>query len=227
MSRKPIVDDNNFVRLAGESKSIRELARKCKYETSQVRRRIQSLKGQYGDLTPTGYYPEQRHSRKTQTFHRDKKYTIVAFSDAHFWPEHMAPQSPANLILLKILDDIKPDIIQDGGDSFDGASISRFPKNRAQIDLPTVKEELEINETRHDEIKAASPKSLCHWVMGNHDARFENYILQNATEIADMPFTKLEDYFPDWDFFDKMIYNDTLMTTHQWKGGVGAGRNNT
>ena len=227
MSRRPIVDDNNFVRICGESKSIREVARKCNCQPNQVRARLKTLKPKYGDITPTGYYPEQRHSRKTEVFNRKKKYTIVAFSDAHFWPEHLAPMSAANKVLLKILDDIKPDIIHDNGDSFDGASISRFPKHRIQTELPSVSEEVEINEIRHEEMVAASPKSKCFWIFGNHDDRFQNHLLNNAEGFSELPFGTLESYFPDWEFADALFYNETLYATHQFKGGIGAARANT
>ena len=51
--------------------------------------------------------------------------TIVVFSDAHFWPDE--DQTIANMALLEVIKDLKPNVICANGDIFDGASVSRHP----------------------------------------------------------------------------------------------------
>ncbi len=53
------------------------------------------------------------------------KGRIIVFSDAHFYPDDTTTAYKA---LLKFIEHFKPNIIVNNGDSFDGGSISRFPR---------------------------------------------------------------------------------------------------
>jgi len=66
------------------------------------------------------------------------KGRIIVFSDAHFYPDDTTTAFKA---LLKFIEYFKPNIIVNNGDSFDGGSISRFPRI-GWDKKPTVQEEL-------------------------------------------------------------------------------------
>ena len=73
--------------------------------------------------------------------HLDKG-RIIVFSDAHFYPDDTTTAYKA---LIKFIEHFKPNIIVNNGDSFDGGSISRFPRI-GWDKKPTVQEELEANK---------------------------------------------------------------------------------
>ena len=52
--------------------------------------------------------------------------TFPVYSDAHIWP---GDRSVASAALMAMIDEFKPKVIIDNGDSFDGARISRTSSN--------------------------------------------------------------------------------------------------
>lgn len=224
---KAKVSEQEFVRICHTSKSIAEIARTIGIDDKGVKRRMASLKPKYGCLKPKGFHPQQNNYHKTTHHHiKDKPYTIVFFTDAHFWPAYYQEPTPSFKILLQVLKDIKPDVIHDNGDSFDGAGISRHPP-RGWQEQPTPAEELECNIEFHDMIKDASPKSELIWCYGNHDGRFDSYLASHAGVFKDVKGFSLESHFPDWNMVESVNYNDTLFVRHNWHGGINAARNNT
>jgi len=101
------------------------------------------------------------------------KGRIIVFSDAHFYPDDTTTAYKA---LLKFIEHFKPTIIVNNGDSFDGGSISRFPRI-GWDKKPSVQEELEANKFYLGEIEKIRPAG-CRliWCLGNHDARFETML---------------------------------------------------
>ena len=51
--------------------------------------------------------------------------TVVIFSDAHYWP---GEPTVAHTALVKVIKQLKPDLVIANGDLFDGARISRHPR---------------------------------------------------------------------------------------------------
>lgn len=151
---------------------------------------------------------------------------VVVFSDAHFWPDE---PSTAYLALLNFLSKYKQQIkaVVNNGDAFDGASISRFPPlNWGK--LPTVKEELEACASALEEIEKRVVKSIpLIWCLGNHDARYEQLIINNTPQLDGIRGTALKDWFPMWKACYSFWINDVTVIKHRWKGGAMAGRNNT
>lgn len=66
--------------------------------------------------------------------------TAVVFSDCHYWPT----QEPtiAHRALVEVVREIRPNLVIGNGDLFDGAKLSRFPRNGWEYQ-PRVADELE------------------------------------------------------------------------------------
>jgi hypothetical protein len=152
------------------------------------------------------------------------KGRIIVFSDAHFYPDDTTTAFKA---LLKFIEYFKPNIIVNNGDSFDGGSISRFPRI-GWDKKPTVQEELEANKFYLGEIEKIRPAG-CRliWCLGNHDARFENRLAANAPPYEQVKGFSLKDHFPAWHPCWSCWPTEEVVVKHRWKGGVHATHNNT
>jgi hypothetical protein len=112
------------------------------------------------------------------------------------------------------------------GDAFDGASISRYPRI-GWDSKPTVREELKACEDSLHLIEDAAKKAKLVWPLGNHDARFENRLAQNAPEFEGVQGFTLKDRFPAWTPCWSVWVNGDTVIKHRAKGGIHATRNNT
>jgi hypothetical protein len=152
-----------------------------------------------------------------------EKGRIIVFSDAHFWPDDTTTAFRA---LLKFIEYFKPNVIVNNGDSFDGGSISRFPRI-GWDKKPTVLEELEANKFYLGEIEKVRPAGcrLIH-CLGNHDARFETMLAAQASAYEGVHGFHLKDHFPLWEGCWSFWVNDDTVIKHRFKGGRYAGYNN-
>lgn len=149
--------------------------------------------------------------------------TVIVFSDAHFWP---GPKTPANVALLKLVGQLRPLVVVANGDVFDGGAISRFPRI-GWDDKPSVREELGACQDRLGEIvDAGGPKTKFYWPLGNHDARYENFLAAKAPEFEGVGGFTLKSQFPDWEPCWSLWINDEVVIKHRFKGGVHATHNN-
>lgn len=144
-------------------------------------------------------------------------------SDAHYWPGII---TPAHRALVHLIGVLNPAHIFFNGDSLDGAKISRHPPI-GWTRLPTVKEEIEAVDARKDEIRKKAKGAGLHWILGNHDLRLENYIVQNASELERVKGVSLKDHFPRWNFSWSVWINNEIVIKHRFKGGIHATHNNT
>jgi hypothetical protein len=153
--------------------------------------------------------------------------TIVAFSDAHFWP---GIRTTAYCGLLWAIEELKPHAVINNGDAFDGASISRFPRI-GWDSTPSVIEELKACEAALGEIeetaKLARHNARIVWCLGNHDARFENRLAANAPQYEHVKGFSLKDHFPAWEPCWAVWNGANTVIKHRFKGGVHATHNNT
>jgi len=161
----------------------------------------------------------------TKEYFLDHPFTGVFFSDAHFWPESVAPLSPAYWIMLQIIEHIQPEVIHDGGDSLDGATISRHPRNGFE-ERPSLVDEIKGCIDAKGLIKDASKDSDLIWSEGNHDSRFNTRIANDVAQFEGLSGFSIDDHFPDWDIARKWVINETLFSSHKWKGGKNAAMNN-
>lgn len=164
-------------------------------------------------------YVKTVHGRKH--FEMDDGYLIVA-SDCHFWP---GIETTAYRALLRFLEELRPTCVVLNGDVFDGASISRHPMIRYE-DRPSVVQELKTCEQRLNAIEAAARTRNLFWTLGNHDARFESFLANNAAEYRGVKGTTLRDHFPIWRPAVSLFVNDDLVIKHRWKNGIHAPHNN-
>jgi hypothetical protein len=152
---------------------------------------------------------------------------VVIFSDLHAWP---GDRSPAFFAMLKVIKQLKPRLIINNGDAFDGATISRHPP-MGYLDLPTVEQELSYCQELLKQVEDAAPKGTpLLWCAGNHDNRFTARLAQMAPEFAKIKGVDLRDHFPKWTWGWSCILNPgtvgETMVKHRWHNGVNAAWNN-
>lgn len=167
------------------------------------------------------------------TFPREKKLEIdtgavVVFSDAHYWP---GEPSVAHRALLAVIKAVKPRVIINNGDAFDGGGIGRHDPFGQNL-KPNVKEEMDACVERLGEVEQAAPKG-CEllWNIGNHDQRFERNIVTKIPDYATLIGMRLGDHFPSWDMYWSTSINrggkDPVMVLHNYANGIHAAYNNT
>ena len=222
--------DEEFIRVWQDLKSPSKVSEFFDMNLRGVHKRRKSLEERY-KISLDADHPHAKPTRLVTPGNMRRelnidKGMIVVFSDAHFWPDE---PTPAYRALLKFLEIHKQEIkcVVNNGDAFDGASISRFPSINFNK-LPTVKEELEACQTSLTEIENRVLKQTpLIWPMGNHDARYEQLIVNKAPELQGLQGTQLRDYFPLWQPCYSFWVNDDTVIKHRYKGGAMAGRNNT
>jgi len=174
---------------------------------------------EYGWQTDTG-----RAYKRQNDFNLDNG-TIVVFSDCHWWPDQ--DMTIANMALLEVIKDLKPAVIVNNGDAFDGASASRYPP-LGWSKLPSVKGELEACDERLHEIIMAAPgrKAELFWNVGNHDARLDRTLCTVAPGFEGT-ILRLDERFPAWNMAWSLNVSDNTMIKHRFANGQHAAYNNT
>ena len=119
---------------------------------------------------------------------------VLVASDCHYWPGVVTEAHQAFVRLAKSL---KPALVVLNGDILDGARISKHPRIMWE-QQPQLKDEIHAVQDRCAEIERAAGKARLVRTIGNHDARFENYLSGRVTEVEGMPGTTLLDYLPKW-----------------------------
>jgi hypothetical protein len=150
--------------------------------------------------------------------------SMVVFSDAHYWKGQ--PPSVAHQALLEVIREIKPKLVIANGDIFDGARISRFPRNGWE-NLPRISEELEEATERMAEIRHAAGRARLLRTIGNHDIRFDRYLSMNASEMDGIAGFRLADHLKAWPECMSIAVNGHTMIKHRFYGGIHAAYNAT
>lgn len=152
---------------------------------------------------------------------------VIDFSDSHFWP---SLRTTAFKGLLHLTRNLQPHAVVNGGDAFDGASISRFPRI-GWDQTPSIIQELKACDAALGEIEEAAKKARHNvqlpWCLGNHDARFENRLAANAPQYEQVHGFSLKDHFPAWRPCWAVWNNNDTVFKHRYKGGTHATHNNT
>ena len=141
--------------------------------------------------------------------------TVIVFSDAHF----NGRRTTAFKALLWLIDELKPKVVINNGDAFDGASVSRHPPNGWE-DTPSVIQELNACTIALRDVQEAAGDAKLIWCAGNHDLRFGSRLAQSAPQYKDVFGFKLEEHFPDWTHCMSCLVTDNLMVKHRWKNSV-------
>jgi hypothetical protein len=223
-----MVDDFEFMALWKEHGSATKMANVLDVSVRTVHIRRRRIEGKYeiqlggADVRSAAYYPhisEREHPAKHPV--EIQNGTIVVFSDAHFWP---GVRTTAFRALLNIGARLKPTMVINNGDAFDGASISRYPRI-GWDHKPSVIEELKSCKERLGEIEEIVPGTKI-WTLGNHDARFETFLAANAPQFEKVHGFKLKDHMPAWTPCWSAWVNNDCVIKHRWKGGIHAVHNN-
>jgi len=149
---------------------------------------------------------------------------IMVASDCHYYPGII---STAHKAFVKLIPQLKPQMIVMNGDIFDGAGVSRHGPIGWQS-LPSVKQELEACTDRLNEIESASKSAKLHWTWGNHDLRFNTRLAsQVGTAFEGVQGFNLTDHFPRWKFSTSIMVNEHTMIKHRYHNGIHAIYNNT
>lgn len=119
---------------------------------------------------------------------------VLVASDAHYWPGIV---TPAHQAFCKLAKELSPKIVILNGDIFDGARISRHARIMWEKQ-PLVKDEIAAVQDRCAEIERAAGDAKLIRTIGNHDARFENYLSGRVGEFEEMYGMTLLDYLPRW-----------------------------
>ena len=220
------VDEPEFLQAIAKSRTWEEVSRTTGISLRNVLYRRVAIERRSGVKLSPGQKPVSTdfHTEALKLELPDEA-DIVLFGDAHVWPHQY--ETPAFQALLKVIHMLKPRLIIDMGDSFDGATVSRFPR-RGWEQPPSLKEELGANLDFHTQItKAATVGCQLVWIPGNHCMRMANRLANAVPEFHGMPSTDLPEMFPEWRFANSVVINETLVCKHRYRQGVHAVFNNT
>jgi hypothetical protein len=226
---KPMCSEEEFLELWATYKSTAKVAKALDCTVRAVASRRRDIEKRLNvplDATATS----AKHYKHLQPVEHNARRlmdvtdgVVLVFSDAHFWP---GVRTTAFRALLAFARQLKPVAIVNNGDAFDGASISRFPRI-GWDSKPSVIEELKACKEHLGEIEEAAGKARLIWPLGNHDARFETRLAQNAPEFEGVQGFHLKDHFPAWEPCWSVWINDDVVVKHRMRGGIHATRNNT
>lgn len=233
MSGKRVLTDEEFIELWKTAGSINNFCKISTIDRRNVLKRRRNLEMKYKIALPQNNN-NQSFAHLQTAHHHQGRYDagienghVIVFSDAHFWP---GIRSTAFKGLLWAIGALKPKAVINNGDAFDGASISRFPRI-GWDSKPSVIQELHACEACLGEIEEAVEKNKkpCKliWPLGNHDARFENRLAQNASEFEGVAGFHLKDHFPAWIPCWSTWLTQDVVVKHRYKGGIHATHNNT
>lgn len=227
------ISDKQFIELYQNSDSIDYLAKTLGMNERSVRRRRRRMEQKYKIALNTLTHTLQ--FQHLQTAHRHvprlnlgvENGTVLVFSDAHFYP---GIHTTAFKGLLWAIETLNPVAVIANGDVFDGATISRHPRI-GWDSKPSVIEELKACEIAMAEIEEAAKKARHNvqliWPLGNHDARFENFLAAHAPQYEHVKGFSLKDHFPAWTPCWSCWLNEDTVVKHRFKGGIHATHNNT
>lgn len=226
----PKVSDAEFIELwktHGGAAAVSDIIKTDRANVFERRRRIEK---RYGIALPAKneakahFYKHPSPTEYAARRHLEvQNGTVLIFSDAHFWP---GVRTTAFKALLMFIRELKPKAIINNGDAFDGASISRYPRI-GWDSKPSVLEELKACKERLGEIEDAANGAKLYWPLGNHDARFENRLAQNAGEYEGVQGFHLKDHFTAWVPCWSTWINNEVVVKHRLGGGIHATRANT
>ena len=223
---KQSISDQDFIDLWNKLGSVAELSKALNMNTRSLHKRRKRIEERH-DIELVANID---NSLKASFSHNNIRTNIelsdgvvLVASDCHYWPGII---STAHRAFVKIIKQLKPQMVVMNGDVFDGASISRHPVSGWQS-LPTVKQELEACQERLGEVEKAAKGSALHWTWGNHDMRFNARL---AAQVGDtwrgVEGMNLTDHFPKWKFSTSIMVNDTAMIKHRYHNGIHAVYNN-
>ena len=233
MALKLVCTDQEFIDLWAKLGSPVLMAEKLGVASSSVMRRRSSIETRLGiklathnsqrdQIKPKPKKVELAAHNVRRGIEVDKVKRIIVFSDAHFTDT----TTTAFKALLLMIKKFKPEVIICNGDAFDGQVLSRFPSiNYDQ--KPSVLEELKACRQHLDEIEKHRPAG-CRliWTLGNHDMRYEAWLVNKVPEYSGVDGFSLKYHFPNWETCWSFWIGEDTVVKHRFKGGRTAGYSN-
>jgi len=225
--------DQEFIKLWKQLGSPTLVGKKMGMNPRSTLSRRRNLEIRYGIELPTTN--SQRDAKKEKPKKIDlaahnvrrgidinKVKKVIVFSDAHFTDE----TTTAFKALIKFIKKFKPEVIICNGDAFDGQVLSRFPSINYDA-KPTVLEELESCRWHLGEIEKVRPAG-CRliWTLGNHDMRYESWLVNKVPEYSGVDGFSLKYHFPNWETCWSFWIGEDTVIKHRFKGGRTAGYSN-
>lgn len=221
------VSEQEFIDLYNRFGSATKLARHLGISTRAVMDRASRIESTgvtlYADDPRSPRYAGAKIQAPVKLAMDIQDGVVLVGSDAHYYP---GEPTTAHRAFVRFAKELKPRLIVQNGDVFDGGQISRWPRI-GWDSKPTVKQEIEAVNDRMGEIEAAAPKSAKVWTLGNHDARFETRLAQVASEYEGVKGFHLKDHFLGWKPCWAIWVNDDVVIKHRFKSGIHAVHNNT
>lgn len=219
----PVVDDETFMEMF-EAMGTSQMSRQLGIAERAIYSRRRRLEAEYNVqlFPPRQGFQAIEPERTARREYEVEDGSVIVFSDAHYWPQTIPTIHAA---IVDVAKKIKPKMIVANGDIFDGARMSRHARIGWES-TPEPHEEVWACQARLAEIEAAAPKATKVWTLGNHDARFETYVANNAPEMAKVHGVHLRDHFPAWETAWSAWINGEVCIKHRWHGGIHAAWNN-
>ena len=215
--------DEEFIKIWNDNPSATEVSKILGISLTNVHKRRRNILKHHGIVLKS---PDSRSPTFNVTIPNNgvrvevelENGIIVVGSDAHYWPGIV---STAHRAFVKIIKEIKPQMVVMNGDAFDGAKISRHPVSGFEA-RPSVKQELEAVTDRLGEIERVCGNAKLHWTWGNHDLRFNSRIAQLVPEYEGVTGFDLTHHFPRWKFSTSIMVNNHTQIKHRLYNGIHA-----
>lgn len=148
----------------------------------------------------------------------------IVSSDHHYWPGQ--EPSVAHQALVEVIKELKPKLNIVNGDAFDGAKLSRFPRNGWEYQ-PRVSDELEEAKERLADLRHAYRGARLLRTVGNHCIRFDRWLATNAGDFESIKGFRLADHLPEWQECMSIFVNGHTVIKHRFNGGIHSAYRNT
>ena len=175
--RRRIVEQRYGISLVSDQKSV---------PSSSIKNKIGDRLNELAKIRQENY--------KTEMFDTVTDGVVLIASDCHYWPGIV---TKAHQAFCKLAKQLSPKMVILNGDILDGARISRHARIMWEKQ-PQMKDEIAAVQDRCAEIERAAGKAKLIRTIGNHDARFENYLSSRVGELEEMTGMTLLDYLPRW-----------------------------
>lgn len=210
---RKLSNDEEFIEAWQRLKSAKKVAQFFKMAVRAAYFRRRSIEARYGialraknEMTSNSKRSQAGKKANKLAAERAKKYlpemphkindgVVMVASDCHYWPGVV---TVAHQAFCKVAKKLKPKMVILNGDILDGARISRHARIMWEKQ-PELKDEIHAVQDRCAEIERAAQGAKLIRTIGNHDARFENYLSSRVGEFEEMTGTTLLDYLPRWE----------------------------
>jgi hypothetical protein len=214
------LSDDEFLRIIKQHGITEKSAKLIGSNVRNINYRRRRLEAKYDEPIhpPNLAYLEAKYPHRLQ--HELKNGTVLVGSDLHIWP---GQESTALKAFKKFADDLRPNIVVLNGDVLDFPLIGRHAPIMWES-APEPWQEIEAAQDHLDDIAKASRRARKMWLLGNHDARFEANLANNAKQYRNIKGVHLSDHFGLWEkgwscAVNSLVEPGRTMIKHKPRGG--------